>query len=240
MPSGRPNLAIIPARAGSKGLPGKNIIPLRGRPLIAWTVEAARAGATIDRVLVSTDGEAIAEAARRAGAEVEMRPAELATDTAMPKDAVRWHLAEMERRGEARPTVVVLLQPTSPLRLPSDIDACVDPVVRGEADSAATFVASAQSPFRAWLDTEGGPVPAVAGFDPWQPRQALPPTYRLNGAVYAMRTDVFLADASHSFLPGRARMVEMPPSRSHDIDTADDLARVEAELAVRGADAEGS
>lgn len=224
-------LAFILARAGSKGLPGKNIADLAGRPLIQWSADVARDSELVDAVVVSTDGVDIAKVAREGGTPVMMRPDELASDTALPKDAIRHHLAELD----ARPDVVVLLQPTSPLRLASDIDACVAPVLSGEADSAATFVRSAESPYRAWRVSEDGAiVPAISGHDPWRPRQALPPTYRLNGAVYAVRTDVFLSDDSHSFLPGRARMVEMPAERSHDIDVQADLDAVAEVLRQRG------
>ena len=224
-------LAFILARAGSKGLPGKNIADLAGRPLIQWSADAANRSALVDAVVVSTDGQDIADVARAGGTPVMMRPDDLASDTALPKDAIRHHRAELD----ALPDVVVLLQPTSPLRLPSDIDACVAPVLGGEADSAATFVKSTESPYRAWRVENGGAiVPAVAGHDPWRPRQALPPTYRLNGAVYAVRTDIFLCDDSHSFLPGRARMVEMPAERSHDIDVQADLDAVADVLRRKG------
>lgn len=218
-------IAFIPARAGSKGLPGKNIINLAGKPLIAHTIEQALASELIDRVIVSTDGEAIAAVARDFGAEVMMRPDALATDTAMPKDALRYHLEGIR----PVPDVIVLLQPTSPLRRVEDIDQCVTPVVQHACDSAATFVPSAQNPFQSWRETgDGGVEPVVPGHDPWRPRQALPMTYRLNGAVYAVRTDVFLADSSQSFLPGRNHMVVMPSERSVDIDVKADLDRAEA------------
>lgn len=215
-------IAFIPARAGSKGLPGKNIIDLAGKPLIGYTIDAALHCDMINHVVVSTDGEDIARVAKACGANVEMRPDELASDTALPKDALRYHLSQMD----TLPDVIVLLQPTSPLRIVDDIAACLTPVLSGEADSAATFVASTQSPYREWTCAKDGSVsPAIPDHDPWRPRQALPQTYRLNGAVYAVRTDLFLSDNSHSFLPGRNRMVLMPDERSIDIDVRDDLDR---------------
>lgn len=218
-------MAFIPARAGSKGLPGKNIIDLAGKPLLAYTIEAAQRCAGVDRIIVSTDGEDIAGVARKYGAEVMMRPDALADDTAMPKDALRYHLGTLD----SLPDITILLQPTSPLRTSEDIDACLSPLREKRADSAATFVRATQSPYRDWRESgDGTVVPVVAGFNPWLPRQALPPTYRLNGAVYAVRTRLFLNDDSHSFLPGRAQMVLMPAERSVDIDVREDLNRAAA------------
>lgn len=221
-------LAIIPARAGSKGLPGKNIINLRGRPLIAWTIKAAQDCPEVDQIIVSTDGEKIAQIAEAEGADVKMRPANLATDQAMPKDAIRYHLKTLKDNNEDMPSIIVLLQPTSPLRRAADITACLSAVMSGNYDSAATFVKAPSSPYRAWTMTENGPQPFVEGYDPWVPRQSIPVSYVLNGAVYAVRTETFLADASHSFLPGRAKMVVMDEDRSLDIDTAHDLNLVDA------------
>lgn len=220
-------VAFILARAGSKGLPGKNIALLGGKPLIVWSIDAARACDQITTIFVSTDGQDIASVGERFGASVLQRPDALSNDTAMPKDAILYHLDQL---SEPEPEIIVLLQPTSPFRSADDISACVEPVMSGEFDSAATFVKSPSSPFRAWRNTDTGPEPFVEGFDPWLPRQSLPPTYALNGAVYAVRTDVFRADPSHSFLPGKARLVEMPAERSIDIDTQLDLTIAEALL----------
>lgn len=225
--------AFILARAGSKGLPGKNIKPLMGKPLIVWSIEAAQNCADISTVIVSTDGEDIAAVAKAAGARVMMRPEVLANDTAMPKDAIRFHLEAMAKDGE-RPSIVVLMQPTSPLRGAQDITACVEAVRDGGYDSAATFVPSPSSPYRAWRDDEeGGLRPFVDGYNPWLPRQVLPQTYALNGAVYASKTQLFLADNTNSFLPGKAKRVVMPPERSIDIDTALDFTIAQAVMSQK-------
>ena len=215
--------AFILARAGSKGLPGKNIRPLKNKPLIVWTIEAAQACADIDDIIVSTDGDDIANVARNAGAEVMMRPSELSGDTAMPKDAIRYHLADLKNQGRY-PEITVLLQPTSPMRTAEDIQNCLNKITRDRVDSVATFMESPSSPYRAWKTLADGSItPFIDGFDPWKPRQSLPKTYSLNGAVYAVRTDIFLADLSQSFLPGKRAMVMMPRDRSVDIDTQFDL-----------------
>jgi len=212
-------IAFILARAGSKGLPGKNIIDFMGKPLIAWSIDAARGCDHITDIIVSTDGEKIAQAAHDHGCNVMMRGEALSNDTALPKDAIRYHLSQME----TQPDITVLLQPTSPLRISEDITNCLTPLLYEGYDSAATFMKAPKSPYQAWTENKGSPSPFVEGFNPWQPRQALPPTYCLNGACYAMKTDVFLADGSHSFVPGKAKMVLMPDERSVDIDTKLDL-----------------
>lgn len=226
-------VAFILARAGSKGLPGKNIKPLAGKPLILWAADCAKASGVIDEVIVSTDGEKIADVARQAGVKVMMRPHELAHDTAMPKDAIRYHLDELEKQGETF-DIIVLLQPTSPLREPEDIQACVSAITSGDYDSATTFQKSPSGPYKSWRKTDDGPKPFVEGFDPWQPRQKLEETYALNGAVYASKRDLLVEDKTNSFIPGRAKMVIMPDERSLDIDTALDFALVERVLDLRG------
>jgi len=126
-------LAVIPARGGSKGLPGKNILPLLGKPLIAWSIEAALDAAKVDRVIVSTDSEEIADVARRYGAEVLARPAELATDEATTI-AVMTHIAcEIPEA-----TTFIVLQPTSPLRDDGLIDSCIEAYEQGDCSNLAT------------------------------------------------------------------------------------------------------
>jgi len=212
-------IAFILARAGSKGLPGKNIIDFMGKPLIAWSIDAARGCDHITDIIVSTDGEKIAQAARDHGCNVMMREEALSNDTALPKDAIRYHLSQME----TQPDITVLLQPTSPLRISEDITNCLTPLLNEGYDSAASFMKAPKSPYQAWTENKGSPSPFVEGFNPWQPRQALPPTYCLNGACYAVKTDIFLKDKTHSFLPGKSKMVLMPDERSVDIDDKLDL-----------------
>lgn len=125
-------LGLIPARGGSKGVPNKNIRKICGKPLIVWTIERALQAETLDRVLVSTDSEAIADIARAAGAEVQMRPAELATDTASTQDVMAYVLRQCPA------DTLVLLQPTSPFRENGRIDECIREFLAGDYDSLAT------------------------------------------------------------------------------------------------------
>ncbi|GJL96028.1 MAG: acylneuraminate cytidylyltransferase [Hyphococcus sp.] len=214
-------VAFVLARSGSKGLPGKNIKPLAGKPLLVWSVEAALSCPEVDEVIVSTDGEDIAEAGRAAGAQIMMRPATLASDTAPPKEAIRYHIDEIKPAD--RPDIIVLLQPTSPLRAVKDISACVISVRDHGNDSCATFIEAPGDVFRAWKKTDKGMAPLYDGHDPWARRQDLPAAFVLNGAVYAVRAAPFLADHSINWLPGKSDMTVMPAERSIDIDTALDF-----------------
>lgn len=217
-PSGKSAIAIIPARGGSKGLPGKNIKPLCGHPLIAWTITAAHTAGLFDAIVVSTDSEEIAAVAKEYGALTCRRPPELSGDAALVKDAVRHCLSSLEPEF-ARPDYIFLLQPTSPQREPEDILACLAALEANGADSAASFRPAEEPLERAFRIEAGIPTPALPGADGWLPRQALPACYYLNGAVYVVATGPFLADPSASFLFGRMAASVMPPERSLDIDT---------------------
>lgn len=126
-------LAVIPARGGSKGLPGKNIRPLLDKPLIAWSIEAAQSATMVDRILVSTDSEEIADVARRFGAEVQMRPSELATDEATTIAVLTYVAAQLPEA-----TMLIVLQPTSPLRDKGLIDTCIAAYEQGGYSNLAT------------------------------------------------------------------------------------------------------
>lgn len=236
MIAGHSVLALIPARGGSKSVPDKNIRVLGGKPLLAWSVAVAQAVSAVDRIIVSTDSDKIAAVARSCGAEVALRPAQLATDTALVIDTVRDVLAGLEATGE-RPDIVVLLEPTSPLRSAEDVALCLETLTAGGYDSVATFTDAELNPHRAWTLRHGRPEPFVAGAVPWLPRQQLPEAFQLSGAVYAFFTDRLPATGV-SFLFGESGGVLMPKARSHDIDTELDFEVADALLKRRGHDAE--
>ena len=219
-------LAVIPARGGSQSIPRKNVVDLGGKPLLAWSIAAAAAVPSIDRIIVSTDDPVISAVASRYDAEVMQRPAALATDTALVIDAVRDLLARLRNEGWF-PDICVLLEPTCPLRSPTDIRACLSLLDDDDIDSVATFKPAELHPHRAWKIEEGKPSTVVPGVNPWLPRQQLPPAYQLNGAVYAFRADR-LDDDRDSILFGRTAAVVMPAERSVDIDTWLDLHLAEA------------
>ncbi len=214
-------VALIPARGGSKSVPKKNIRNLGGKPLLAWSVEVARAVPEITDVIVSTDDERIAAAARACGAAVMARPAALATDTALVIDTVRDVLQRLEADHRAADTIV-LLEPTCPFRSPDDVRACLDLLTARSCDSVATFGEAKLHPHRAWRLSGEEPTPFVAGAVPWTPRQGLERAYQLNGAVYACRVATFPANGV-SLLYGRMGAVVTPPERSIDIDSEFDL-----------------
>jgi len=224
-------VAIVPARGGSKSVPRKNLRPLGGKPLIAWSIEVALAVPEVDRVVVSSDDPEILDAARALGAETYARPAHLATDTSLVLDAVRDLLARLAEEGWA-PDVGVLLEPTCPFRSADDVRACLRRLEDPAVDSVATFVPARLNPYRAWRMEGDRPTTFLESVDPWQPRQSLPPAYQLSGGVYAFRVDRLPASGP-AVLFGNAAAVIVPPERSVDIDDAIDFATAEAMLGTR-------
>jgi len=222
-------VALIPARGGSTRVPRKNVRLLEGTPLVAWSIDVARGVDAIDRAVVSTDDEEIAQVSREHGAVVADRPAELATDDALVVDTIRYHLVEWREAGMPA-DIVVLLEPTCPFRNADDVRACLRRLAAGDVDSVATFTESALNPHRAWRIEESRPEPFVDDAMPWAPRQRLPEAYQLNGGAYAFFADRLPDDSVATFF-GRTGAVYMPEERSVDIDSMIDLevARVMAE-----------
>jgi CMP-N,N'-diacetyllegionaminic acid synthase len=218
---GRRVLALIPARGGSKGLPRKNVLPLGGQPLIAWSVAAARGSRYVDRTVVSSDDAEIIAAARAAGAEIPfVRPAALAADDTPTLEVALHALDALEAVGPAV-DYLALLQPTSPLRSAGDIDACLEACLREGAPSCVSVTRPDKSPY--WMYTRDGRGrlrPLLPGPDISQ-RQHLPIVYALNGAVYVTRTDALRS--RRAFVTEETLAWEMPPARSVDIDTDLDL-----------------
>jgi CMP-N-acetylneuraminic acid synthetase len=220
-------IAIVPARGGSKGIPGKNLVRLGGVPLIVRTIRAARGARTIGRIIVSTDSEEIARVARRAGAEVPfLRPRVLASDTASTEAVIRHALETLDDDG--LPDIVVVLQPTSPLRTSGDIDGAVR-LLRASGAPSVVSVCLVDHPVEwAYRRSPTGQlrpvVPAARGARRQDARTAV----RLNGAVFVVRREAFLrtgrlrSDRTVGYL--------MPRERSLDIDEPLDLVTAEAWL----------
>jgi CMP-N,N'-diacetyllegionaminic acid synthase len=221
-------LGLIPARGGSKGLPGKNIRPLAGKPLLAWTIDAARASGVIDRLVISTDDDGIAAVAREHGCEAPfLRPAHLATDESPTIDTV---MHALETLGDLF-DILVLLQPTSPFRTDADIAACVRRCTDEGMPACVGIIRATESPF--WMFTQapsGELEPVVARDQLPTRRQLLPPAFLINGAVYAARVD-WLRQHRSFFGPGACGW-EMPAERSLDIDTLEDFKAAECRLAA--------
>lgn len=231
MIAGQSVLAVIPARGGSKGVPRKNIHPVAGRPLIAWTVAAARASRYVDRLVLSSDDDDIIAVARAAGCETPFkRPADLARDDSPGIAPVLHALGELPGYS-----FVVLLQPTSPLRLACDIDGCLEKAVDSGAPACVSVRAAVDHPYWTYRFVADGRLRAFAA-DPGGAiarRQDLPPAFVLNGAVYVARADWLLEH--RSFLTDVTVGFEMPQDRSLDIDTLADLEAAEHALRARSA-----
>jgi N-acylneuraminate cytidylyltransferase len=224
MIGGRSVLAVVTARGGSKGLPRKNLVPFRGAPLIAWTIRAAQAAPAIDRLILSSDDPEIIETARALGCEAPFRRTpELASDTAASIDV----LLDAAERVPGH-DIVVLLQPTSPLRTADDIEATLAVMAETGAPGAVSVSEAPCHPYLIFRRDAAGRLspfvekPADMG---WR-RQDLPPAWRVNGAVYAadlawLRVERTLCKA------GETAAYEMPVERSIDIDTLEDLQAAE-------------
>jgi CMP-N,N'-diacetyllegionaminic acid synthase len=228
MLNGKRVIAVIPARGGSKTVPGKNIRPLAGKPLIAWSIKVAQQVGEIDRIIVSTDDSKIASVSREHGAEIYARPPHLATDEALVIDALKDLIQTLQAEGE-KPEWLVLLEPTCPLRTAEDVGNCLKLLAQDGYDSVATFKDAELNPHRAWRIVEGIPEVFIPGAIPWLPRQKLPKAYQLNGAVYVFRANLLAAE-TRSILLGKSAAVVMPRERSQDIDDSVDFAIVEALL----------
>lgn len=223
-------IAIIPARGGSKGIPRKNILSIAGKPLIVWTIEAAKGCPYITQVVVTSDDEEILSVARAYGADTIMRPAELASDTASAKPVLAHALSHLKEAQGTLPRFVVYLQPTSPLRTASHLTSAFEKLL---ADSSADALISVReidnTVLKASLTDESGYLipssrPEFANMN----RQILPKLYKPNGAIYIMKTEGLIEnprfDGEHT-LP-----FVMSEEESTDIDAPSDIPPVEAIL----------
>lgn len=209
-------LALIPARGGSKSIPKKNIINLYNKPLIAWTIETAINTPEIDKVIVSTDDDEIAEVSIEYGAEVQMRPSELASDTSLVIDTMHYVIRKLEEKNDYY-EYMTLLEATSPLRIVEDVSNCIKIIHGNSLDSVATFKEAELNPHRAWKIESGFPKTFIEGVVPWLPRQQLPDAYQLNGAVYVTKIEKLL-ESKKEIVFGKIGAVTMPKDHSIDID----------------------
>ena len=224
-------LAIVPARGGSKGLPGKNLRPLAGHPLIAYSIAAGLQAKLVNRVICSTDSEEIATVAREYGAEVPfMRPAKLAQDDSPDIDFFNHALAELAKT-DYRPDIIVQLRPSDPIRRNGLVDEGVQLMIDNPtADSVRTIAEPGYSPYKMWVVNDSGTldplltIPGVA--EPFNlPRQELPEVWWHIGVLDIVRTDVVTQTKS---LSGKTIIpLKVDREASADIDTLDDFERAE-------------
>ena len=210
-------LALIPARGGSKGLPGKNILYFCGKPLISWTITQARESRYLDKVVVSTDDEATAKISLEYGACVPfLRPKKLATSTSNMIDVVLHSLDFFSKKNE-KYDIIILLQPTSPLRTSEDINKAIELFIKKKASSVISVCRNEHHPCWSVSLTKDLRIEKFLGVgNLYKNRQALPDYYRINGAVYVAHVDYlkqnkeFFGKSTFAYL--------MPPERSVDID----------------------
>jgi CMP-N-acetylneuraminic acid synthetase len=217
------SLAIIPARGDSKSIPNKNIALLAGKPLIAYTIQSAREANCLDRMIVNTDSQEIAEIARLFGVEVPfLRPRELAQDNTPTLDVILHTLSWVSANDGYSPDYVIILQPTSPLRSADDIRNVVTLMTTGKTKAVVSVSTIQKHPY--WMktiDKNGELVDFLEDTRRVTRRQDLPEVYALNGAIYCVSTKEITE--KKTLLPSGTYAYIMPEERSLDIDTPWDL-----------------
>lgn len=226
-------LAVVPARGGSKGLPGKNLRPLLGLPLLVHSLRLAELCPEVERTVVSTDSEEVARTAAAFGAEPPfLRPPELARDETPMLPVVRHSLSELDPQGE-RYKLLLLLDPTSPGRLPEDV-ARAHELLR-QVPEADGVVSVSEPPFNplwhAVVERDGFMEPLHAEAPAFVRRQDVPRVLRINAALYLFRTS-FLRTEREAWQNGRHLVLEIPDLRAFHIDSEDDFQLAEAVLAA--------
>ena len=227
-------VALICARGGSKGLPGKNIRPLAGRPLIAWSIGHAKEVRRVGRVIVSTDFEEIAAAAREAGAEVPfLRPAELAQDNSPEWLVWRHALNYLLESDGTYPDALVVVPATAPLRAVEDIERCLDEYEKGMADVVITVTDAHRNPYFNMVKilADGSVGVVIPSEIQIARRQDTPTVYDMTTVAYVARPEFVMAHAG--VFTGKVRYVHVPIERALDIDTPLDFRIAECLMSAR-------
>jgi len=224
-------IAIIPARGGSKRIPKKNIKQLCGKPLIEYTIESALKSRFLDRIIVSTENEEIAKISKDLGAEVIIRPDELALDITPTDDVVQNVLEKMKVNQNYFPEIIVLLQPTSPLRTTDDIDNAIEKFKNSKCESLIGVTEYDHSPYWAF-EIENGLLKSIFGRKKFLRSQELPKLYRPNGSIFITKSDTFVK--YRSFYTKHIIPFIMSYERSIDIDNELDFLLSELILKNKG------
>lgn len=220
-------LAVIPARGGSKGIPRKNIREIAGKPLIAWTIEEAKKSKYIDRLIISSEDEEIIDVAKSWGCEVPfIRPKELAKDDTPGIEPIL-HAIKMLPKYD----YVVLLQPTSPLRLVEDIDKCIEFCINKQASSCVTVSEPDKNPFWMYYVNDNGGLQPILEVEFMNRRQELPKVFSLNGAIYISKVEWL--NKNKTFINRDTLAYIMPKERSLDIDDEYDMIIAKAIITER-------
>jgi CMP-N-acetylneuraminic acid synthetase len=226
-------IAFIFARGGSKGLPGKNVRLLEGKPLIAWSIEQALASKGIKRVIVSTDSDEIAAIARKFGAEVPFkRPEDLSQDSSPEWGAWRHALNYLQSESGKLPEVMVSVPATAPLRSTKDIESCLALYQEGEAEVVITVSDSQRSPYFNMVkeNNDGSVSLIIPPASSTSRRQDAPPVYDITTVCYVLNPEFVLSH--NSIFEGRVKAVHVPRERALDIDTLFDFQMAEYMLKV--------
>lgn len=222
-------LAVIPARGGSKGIPGKNIIPVGGKPLIVWTIEAALGSKYVTKTVVSSDDDNILHIAKEQSANTIKRPDELAKDESGSESLIV-HALEVEKNHGNEYDYVMLLQPTSPLRATKQIDEAVELLTQSDAKALISVYTPDHTPYKAFkLNADGKLEGLIDNKTPFMRRQDLPQTFMPNGAIYLIETKLFLESKS-LFCEEGTIAYEMSRELSVDVDTMEDVVMVDTLL----------
>lgn len=208
---------VIPARAGSKGIPGKNILDFCGKPLLAWSILQAKESLGVSNVYVSTDGDDIADVATEFGAQVIRRPEEIATDTATSEDALRHAMHEIEKKEPV--SSVIFLQATSPLRRKNDISDAIRAYWEGNYDSL--FSMTVMEDYCLWRQGDAGLESFSYDYKKRGRRQERKPLYLENGSIYIFSKEVL--EKYNNRLGGKIGMYSMPFHCSYEIDSVEDI-----------------
>jgi N-acylneuraminate cytidylyltransferase len=211
-------ITIIPARGGSKGIPKKNIIPFCGKPLIAWSIEAAAKADLVDKVYVSTDDQEITEVSIKYGAEVITRPRELAGDRNSSEEALMHAVEFLEKEGVAVDTVV-FLQATSPIRSSMDIDGAIKTFRDKQADSL--FSSCLLEDYCIWSFYDAEKKSVTYDYKNRGNRQTRKPYYLENGSIYVCKPEILKKENNR--LGGKLEMFTMPFWQSYQIDSLEDI-----------------
>lgn len=233
MYKGKRILAIVPARGGSKGLPGKNIRPLCGKPLIGWSIEHAQKSKYVDDIFISTDSREIADVADSFGVEVpELRPDELARDTAPSSEFIVYTLNKMKAEGKDF-DYFILLEPTSPLRDVEDVDKSIEMIIDNPQNDSIVGVAMSGTVHPAFMVVvnKDGVLEALEPDKQTLRRQDLPDVFFFEGSVYVSKVDVYLE--KRTFYHDKTMPYIVPEWKSHEVDDYVDFAIIETIMKLK-------
>jgi CMP-N,N'-diacetyllegionaminic acid synthase len=223
-------LSIIPARGGSKGLLKKNIYPLNGKPLIAYTIEASIKSGVITKTIVSSENDEILNIAKQFGAEILVRPDEISSDLASSESVIEHVIKTLQNKNENY-DILVLLQPTSPLRNSEDIKQAIELFLNYEALSLISVYEPLHTPYKSFKLNENGFLCGLLdNKTPFLRRQDLPKTFMPNGAIYITYCDLFLE--TQSLFSDKTIPFVMNENNSIDVDTKEDIERIEKRLSI--------